>query len=145
MEDQIEVVRRSYLCAKNGDLHGFAADFAEDICWVEMKGSPYAGIYRGAGEILAHVFEPMNRSWTPFACEPQEFYAAGNTVLVVGRYFGTNHATGKSFDARMVHLWRLEAGKITSFEQFTDTRRIFESLKPCSERESAAALRNNKH
>ena len=44
-----------------------------------------------------------------------------NVVLTLGEYSGTYRATGKSMRAPLVHVWRIENGKIQSFVQYTDT------------------------
>ena len=128
MTDNISIVSRTYACGKTGDMAGFVRDFSDDITWTEMKGAPYAGTYVGAKAIVEHVFEPMARDWAPFACRPEYFLAQDDTVVMVGLYFGKNAATGKDFEARVVHIWKLLDGKITSFEQFTDTKRIAEAM-----------------
>ena len=128
MSNALTIVMRTYDCGKAGDFSGFVVDFDPDIHWTEMKGSPYAGTYVGAAEIVAHVFEPMNREWAPFACAPEEFFDCGDTVMMVGRYFGRHGATDKPFDVRVVHVWRVKDGKITAFEQFTDTRLIAQAM-----------------
>ena len=33
------------------------------------------------------------------------------------------------FEARVVHLWKLKAGKIVSFEQFVDSQPVNDSMK----------------
>lgn len=47
--------------------------------------------------------------------------AAGDTVLVEGRYRATARATGKPFDAQVAHVYDLRDGKIARFQQYTDT------------------------
>lgn len=129
MSNNIEIVAATYACGKAGDFVGFVKDFAADVQWTEMKGSPYSGTFHGAEEIVKHVFTPMNTEWAPFACQPEEFFASGDTVFMVGRYFGKNVKTEKNFDVRVVHCWRLRDEKIVSFEQFTDTRLIAEAMQ----------------
>lgn len=128
MTDNISIVSRTYACGKAGDMAGFVRDFSDDITWTEMKGAPYAGTYVGAKAIVTHVFEPMNRDWAPFACKPEQFLAQGDAVVMVGLYFGKNAATGKNFEARVVHVWKVQDGKVTSFEQFTDTKLIADAM-----------------
>jgi ketosteroid isomerase-like protein len=48
----------------------------------------------------------------------------------VGSYSGTCKETGKSFSARVVHVFRVRDGKIASFEQFTDTAAIAAAREP---------------
>lgn len=124
MSGNTEIVAATYACGKVGDFTGFVKDFAPDVRWTEMKGGPYAGTYVGAEEIVKNVFTPMNHEWMPFACAPEEFYENGDTVIMVGRYFGMNAKTKKNFEARVVHCWKLKNSKIVAFEQFTDTATI---------------------
>lgn len=125
----IEIVAATYACGKAGDFAGFVKDFAPDVRWTEMQGGPYAGTYTGAEEIVRNVFTPMNKEWAPFACAPEKFYEDGDAVLMVGRYFGTNLRTGRAFEARVVHCWKLRDGKVVSFEQFTDTAQIAAAMQ----------------
>ncbi|MGO7594132.1 nuclear transport factor 2 family protein, partial [Rhizobium leguminosarum] len=37
--------------------------------------------------------------------------------------------TGKSFKARVVHVWSVADGKIRRFEQFTDTLRVADAMR----------------
>jgi ketosteroid isomerase-like protein len=42
-------------------------------------------------------------------------------IAVLGRYTATNSVTGKALDAQFVHVWTVEDGKVTQFQQYTDT------------------------
>jgi ketosteroid isomerase-like protein len=42
-------------------------------------------------------------------------------VVALGEYSGTYKATGKSFRAPFVHVWRLQNGTLVKFRQHTDT------------------------
>ena len=70
---------------------------------------------------LEQLFMKLGTEWDGFTVHPKEFYDAGDTVIVEGRYTGTFKATGKSMDAVMCHILKLRDGKITSFQQFVDT------------------------
>jgi ketosteroid isomerase-like protein len=52
---------------------------------------------------------------------PKEFHDAGSVVVVEARYTGTYKQTGKSLDAQVCHVWKIRDGKVTSFQQYTDT------------------------
>jgi uncharacterized protein len=55
---------------------------------------------------------------------PKEFYDAGDTVVVEGRYTGTYKATGKSADAQFCHVFKIRNGRLASFQQFVDTAQM---------------------
>jgi ketosteroid isomerase-like protein len=48
---------------------------------------------------------------------------------LVGGYHRTYRKTGKSMDARVVHVWRVEGGLVRSFEQFTDTLWVAQAMR----------------
>jgi ketosteroid isomerase-like protein len=41
--------------------------------------------------------------------------------VALGRYKGVFKATGRALDAQLVHVWRVEDGKVVAFQQYTDT------------------------
>ena len=125
----LEIIKKSYAAGAAGNPPEMVADLSETGTWTEMAGAPYAGTFVGPQAILDNVFMPMGRDWAPFACEPVDFYECGDTIVMVGWYFGKHGTTGKEFRVRVVHLWKLENGKIVSFEQFTDTKLLAEAMK----------------
>jgi hypothetical protein len=48
-------------------------------------------------------------------------YGDGDSVVVEGRYTGKFNATGADLDAQFCHVFKVADGKITSFQQYTDT------------------------
>jgi uncharacterized protein len=55
---------------------------------------------------------------------PKDFYDAGDTVVVEGRYTGTHKVTGKTLDAQYCHMFTIKNGKLTTFQQFVDTAQM---------------------
>ena len=45
----------------------------------------------------------------------------GDTVVAQGRYRGAFRGTGRTLHAQFVHVWTLRAGRVTHFQQYTDT------------------------
>lgn len=56
-----------------------------------------------------------------FAVNPSCFTDGGDTVLVEGRYTGKVKSTGALLDAQFANVWRLNGGKVISFQQYTDS------------------------
>jgi uncharacterized protein len=97
--------------------------FDPSIEWHEAEHFLYAegSPYIGPGAILQGVFLRLGTEWEGFAANPQQFFDAGETIVVTGRYSGVYKATGKKLDAQLVHFWTLDDGKVTCFRQYTDT------------------------
>ena len=119
-----DVVRSFYERVGSGDLPGGLALIADDCRWKEMESFGHAGVYVGPDAVRDDIFRRIGAEWAPFGLEVDEVLDAGSAVVGVGTYSGTCKETGKSFTARVVHLFRVQDGKIVSFEQFTDTAAI---------------------
>jgi len=95
--------------------------FEEISSWIEMTGGPYGGEYNTSDEIAGGVFANIASDWANFTFSPEIFMEADGYVFVVGNYTGVNKATGKSLQARVVHMWSRKAKGKLCFEQFADT------------------------
>ncbi|WP_417657420.1 nuclear transport factor 2 family protein [Pseudidiomarina aestuarii] len=121
MTNNLELAQNVYKAFAKGDIPAVLAGFAEDIRWVEAEGGPYGGIFIGPEAVLDNVFMKLGGEWDGFAAIPSEFVSEGATVIALGEYSGTYKATGKSFKAPFAHVWKFKDGKVTSFQQYTDT------------------------
>jgi ketosteroid isomerase-like protein len=117
------IVRAIYACMAAGDVPGLIARMDPDIVWTEAENFPYAdrSPYRGPDGVLSGLFARLGSEWDGFAAVPDEFLDAGDTIVVLGRYRGTYHATGRALDAQFAHVWTVEGGRATAFRQYTDT------------------------
>ena len=122
-DDNVALIRDTYAAFAAGDVPAVLGGMAQDIEWNEAENFAYAdgNPYRGPEAILSGVFARLGGEWDGFAAVPEAYFGAGETVVVTGRYRGTCKATGKSLDAQMAHVWRIEDGKIAGFQQYTDT------------------------
>ncbi|MGC5341937.1 nuclear transport factor 2 family protein [Streptomyces sp. DT24] len=127
MSKNLDAVRGSYEASAAGDVNGLLSLLAPDARWTEMAGSPYAGTYTGAEEILTGVFQRLGDEWEDFQAVPEQYVDGHDTIAVVGTYTGTHRATGRRLAARFVHVWWCEDGVATRFEQFADTALLQEA------------------
>jgi uncharacterized protein len=121
MRSNYEIIQYHYAASDRGDLAGMLADVSPDIRWTEMAGFPCAGTWVGPQQVIDNVFAVLGSTWEGYQFKLERLIDGGDRVVGVGTYSGTYRATGKSMQARVVHVWRLEGGKIVAFEQFTDT------------------------
>lgn len=116
-----EAIRAHYAASDRGDIEGMLAPFAPDIRWTEAAGFPLAGTYIGPQAVAEGVFKKLGEAWDPYVLTIDEVIDGGERIVGVGTYRGTNRATGKSFEARVSHLWTVRDGVAVAFEQITDT------------------------
>ncbi|ODT17229.1 MAG: DUF4440 domain-containing protein [Mesorhizobium sp. SCN 65-12] len=124
MSRNYEAIRAHYAGSDAGDLKAMMAPITESTAWIEMAGFPYAGTYVGPDEILAGVFKRIGEDWDGYRFALERLVDGGTTIVGIGRYSGVYRKTGKPMSARVVHVWDVEDGKVTRFEQFTDTRLV---------------------
>lgn len=124
MGSNVQVIQALCEAFAQGDVPAVLAGMDPKIEWREAEGNPYSikgEPWVGPDEVLERLFMRLGTEWDGFAVHPKEFYDAGDTVVVEGRYTGTCKETGKSMDAQMCHVFKLRDGKLTSFQQFVDT------------------------
>lgn len=125
---QNEIIRAHYAASDAGDLTGMLAPLAPDVAWTEMAGFPYAGTYVGPEAVAAGVFARIRAEWDDYTCAIDEVIDGGDTQVGVGTYSGTHRETGRTFRARVTHVWRLHDERVIAFEQFTDTALVRDAL-----------------
>jgi len=128
MRTAYEIVKAHYDANTRRDMEGMLADIAPDCRWTEMDGFPCAGTYVGPQEVFQNVFVALGGQFNDYTFTLERLLDAGQDVVAVGDYRGTHKQTGKSFQARVVHVWTVADGKIRRFEQFTDTLRVAEAM-----------------
>ena len=123
MSRNTDLIRSIYAAFAAGDMPAVLDALAPDVVWNEAENFPYAdhAPYHGPEAVLTGVFARLGSEWDGFAAIPQEYLDAGDTIVALGRYGGIYKATGKPIDAQMVHVWRIADGKVTGFQQYTDT------------------------
>ena len=118
-----ERIEHIYDAFARGDTDAVFGAMAPDVEWNEAEGNPYAdgNPYRGPQAVGEGVFGRLLADYDGFAALPEQFVAEGDTVVALGRYAGTRTDGGQTLDAPFVHVWTLEGGVVTAFQQYTDT------------------------
>ena len=93
-----------------------------------MAGFPGGGRHTGPDAVFAHVFAGFREKWDPWIATIDGFLDAGDDIVALGRYEGTFRATGRSFRAEFAGRYTLRGGRVTRFEQFTDTLLIARAM-----------------
>lgn len=106
-----------------GDGAAIGGLLAADLVWVEAESHPYAdrNPYNGPAAVFEGVFGRIGAAFDGFAATPRTYLVRGDTVVAFGRYTGTNKASGEVLDAQFAHVFTVTGGRITHFQQYTDT------------------------
>lgn len=110
-----------------GEMPAVLGAMDPKIHWHEAEGNPYmpsGEAWVGPDAIVANLFVKLAEEWDGFTVHPASYHDAGETVTVEGRYTGTYKATRKSLDVQFCHIWTLDHGKVTKFQQYVDTGKL---------------------
>ncbi|WP_166346485.1 nuclear transport factor 2 family protein [Phytoactinopolyspora limicola] len=130
----IDVIAAHYAASDRGDLEGMLAPLTPRTRWTEAAGFPYAGTYVGPEAVRKNVFEAIGADWDGYTFTLETLHDAGDAVIGVGTYSGTHRATGRSFSARVAHVWSFADGTLDSFEQFVDSATVVAAMDQSTER-----------
>ena len=126
-QDDLAVVRAVY-----DFLNGLNPDGASladpEITIYQSEELPWGGSYSGLAE-FQRFYQAVSRT-IHSEVETETLYQAGDRVVQTGRTRGIARATGKPFDAREVHIWRVRNGRIIGLEVYVETPVLLEALKP---------------
>ena len=127
-QTNIDIVRAHYAASAQGDMNEMMVNVSPQVRWTEMAGFPCAGVWIGPQAVVDNVFAVLGRDWIGYRFELQSLVDGGDQIVGVGTYHGTYRATGKEMQARVVHVWDLQGGKVVAFEQFTDTLLVHHAM-----------------
>lgn len=122
-----DVVRNTYEAFSRGDMQTVLSAMDPKIEWREAEGNPYMPSgepWIGPENILNNLFLKLGAEWEPFTVHPKTYHDAGDTIIVEARYTGKYKETGKNMDIQVCHVWRVEEGKLTKFQQYLNTAEL---------------------
>lgn len=126
------VIDGMYQSFAKGDVPAVLASMDPNIVWNEAEGNAYAdgNPYKGPDAVLKGVFGRLGAEWDGFKLVDIHLHEmSNNRVLATLRYNGAFKKTGKKMDAQAAHLWKLNNGKVVTFQQYVDTKQLAEAAK----------------
>lgn len=129
--DNLGSIRNLYAAFAKGDIPTVLGSFDSDIIWEEpdVPGHPWGGKHQGPDGVLNGVFMQIGGTTENFSIVAEDYHAAGDRVLAIGKFNGTTKATGKPFKSDFVHIYTLNNGKITHFKTIEDSSSVLSSVK----------------
>ena len=123
----ITLVRLTYDSYARRDLALIWKHLSPEIEIYQTPEVPWGGTYRGHDGAL-EFFRKLNE-FTDASPTPEEYFAAGEEVVVIGHARGTVQTTGRPFNVRIVHLWTVREGLIARFAAYIDTSEVLMALR----------------
>ena len=126
------VVEGLYRAFGAGDGATIAGLLDPGLVWIEAENGPYAdrNPYNGPGAVFEGLFARIGAEYAGFVVTPVTYLVSGDRVVALGRYTGTNRATGEALDAQFAHVFTVSGGKVTRFQQYTDTAQWMDVVTP---------------
>ena len=130
MSRNSDLVTKIYDAFAQGDVATVLGAFDPAIEWREAEGYDYSerNPYIGPQAIAEGVFQRLATETDGFRLARQNMIEGGDTVVVEGRYTCTMKATGRRLDAQFAHVWGVRDGRISRFQQYTDTAQWNEAM-----------------
>jgi len=121
-----KVVKDAYAAFGRGDIQGILDTLDDGIVWKGVYGAgshvPTAGERRGKAQV-SEFFKQVAENANFSRFEPKEFIATGDKVVALGHYTATT-PIGRTFDSDFAMVFTFRNGKVTEFQEFTDSAAI---------------------
>lgn len=125
---KIELVKTLYQLFAQKDMEAIKEILHPQVVWQQMRGFPGGGSHLGADVVIELVFGGFGKDWEVWKAQVDRYLETSDGVLVMGSYSGTYKSTGKSMQAAFACEYLVEEGKITAFQQYTDTFLIAQAM-----------------
>lgn len=123
----VEIAQEMYEAFNEGDIETVLARMTSDIVWTEPAGSNIGGAHIGPEAVATEVFGYLGETFESFSVGSDRYMDCGDCTVVVGRMTGTTKA-GATLDIPYVHLLDFEEGKLSRFQNYTDTALWIEAV-----------------
>jgi hypothetical protein len=97
-----------------------------EVSWCEAESSTYdsGSGWIGTDAVVENLFAKMGEDWIEFTVHPGLLHETGSVATVEGRYSAKHNGPGKEMDCQVCHVWTVEDGNITKFQQYVDTAKM---------------------
>ncbi len=121
----VSLVQSLYDAFGRGEVDAIANAVAADCPWdvIGTGNNPTFGHRTGPGGVK-EFFATVGETWEFSEFAPGEFYAAADKVFVLGRYAARCRKGGGEVVSDFVHVFTIQAGRITKFQEFSDSAKI---------------------
>lgn len=128
--EQVATLDRFYSAFNSGDMDGAFACLSPDIIWIyhgPQDAIAFAGTFHGH-EGVRDFFRRVAETIELVEMTPETFEATGDTVYGTGVEHSRSLTTAREYRVRWAHVYKVENGLITRFEEFLDTAAVAGAL-----------------
>jgi ketosteroid isomerase-like protein len=129
MHENIELIRKGYAAWNRGDIEAAVELASVDFEWVAPADLVGARGGRGRDD-FGRYLRSFLEVWDDFRCEPEQFWSAGETVLVLVRETGRGKLSGARVYHHLVHVWSFRDGLAVRMEGHVERPDTLERLLP---------------
>jgi hypothetical protein len=124
-QDNVKIAKQAYEDFKAGNIPSLLNLVSNNVEWIlpEVAGVAVSGKRRGRDGV-ADFFRTLDETQQVISFEPQQFIAQNDQVVVLGRYSFRVKGTRQQFDSDWGHVFTIQNGQITRFQEFTDTAAV---------------------
>lgn len=124
-----ELIKKLYTAFASRDREQLRLICSTDIIWKQNPGFPGGGINTGIENIIKNVYEANTARWASFSFTTKKISSLGDTVVVEGHYEVQSKKSKRAIQAQAVHIFNLNKQKVQSFQQYTDTKLLWDNFK----------------
>tara|TARA_R110002167_G_scaffold138910_6_gene326318 strand:- start:498 stop:1376 length:879 start_codon:yes stop_codon:yes gene_type:complete len=129
--ENLSIIDDLYKAFAVGDIPMVLGGMDPNIVWNEAEGNVYAdgNPYIGPEAVLNGVFARIGADYEFFTLADIQLHEMSNDqVLATLRYHAKLNKNGAIIDAQVAHLWSLKDGKVSTFQQYVDTKHLDDAL-----------------
>jgi len=122
-----ELIRKLYRAFSNRDLGSLNQICDEDILWTQNPGFPGGGVSLGVSKIIENVYVGNTSRWKEFQFIVESLTTTKDTVLVEGHYVVQGKGARDQVSAQTAHVFKIRNQKVVSFQQYTDSKTLWDN------------------
>lgn len=116
----VQTIEAVYAAFSRGDVPFILGLIAPDASWRQSSYVPWGGDYKGA-EGAAEFFTRLDAACQTTGFVVHESVVLGDQVFSFGRHDCILRATGKPASSEFMFRWRVENGRIVSYQSYVDS------------------------
>jgi ketosteroid isomerase-like protein len=113
-----------------GDIPAVLGNMDSKIVWNEAESNSYAdgNPYIGPDVVLIGVFGRIMQEHEYFNLKDIELHEMLNDQVLATLRYDAKGKNGNHYNAQVAHFWTLKDGKVIAFQQYVDTKKLYDAL-----------------
>jgi len=121
----VDAAKRIYASRNRGDVGAVLAECDPDVEWHPHLATVSRQPIRGHDGVRKYLVS-LQEDWESFHHEPEQFFDAGDKVVVFLHTYARGRASGVDVDVPVAHVLTFERGKCLEFVSYHDRAKALE-------------------